>query len=430
MIWFIVIKMAVILMVQEIMIGNKHHIKIKRSPIAGPCEISVPASKSESNRALIIRAIAGNGEVENLSTARDTQTMEKLLLSGEHTLDTIDAGTTMRFLTAYSAIKGKDRIITGTPRMCERPIGILVDALRKLGARIEYANKEGYPPLHIKAFHSSGLSEIKMRGDVSSQYISAILMVGPTLENGLKLELTGKIGSRPYIDMTLGIMKHFGVSAIIEGNSIQVPRGNYKESVFKVDPDWSGASYWYAVTALADDAQILLKGFNLPSYQGDSRIKDIMVDLGVKSEFNDDGLLLTKIENLDHVEIDFTDVPDLAQTIAVVCSAKGISAHLTGLESLRIKETDRIAALQNELSKFGGQFIEKNEHEWELIPGGTKTIPEKLFINTYDDHRMAMAFAPLATMTDISIENASVVQKSYPSFWEDMGKAGFSIERI
>jgi 3-phosphoshikimate 1-carboxyvinyltransferase len=412
------------------MFRNKHHIEIKRLPKVGACKISVPASKSESNRALIIRAIAGKGKIANLSTARDTQTMHRLLCSEERTLDVIDAGTTMRFLTAYLAIEGKDRIITGTPRMCERPISILVDALRQLGAEIEYVGKQGYPPLHIKGFQSTGLSELKMKGDVSSQYISAILMIGPKLENGLTLELTGKIGSRPYIDMTLGIMEHFGVSGIADGNIIHVSARKYNESVFKVDPDWSGASYWYAVTALADEARILLKGFDLPSYQGDSRIKDIMIELGVKSEFNEEGLLLTKTKNLDHVEIDFADVPDLAQTVAVVCASKGISAHMTGLESLRIKETDRIAALQNELLKIGGTLIENNQHEWELIPGQEKMILQKLFINTYDDHRMAMAFAPLATKTDISIENASVVQKSYPSFWEDMSKAGFSIEQI
>lgn len=410
------------------MTGNKQHIEIKKLPIVEPCKISVPASKSESNRALIIRAIAGKGEVNNLSSARDTQTMDILLSSEEHTLDVIDAGTTMRFLTAYLGVKGKDRIITGTPRMCERPIGILVDALRQLGAKIEYVSKEDYPPLHIKGFKSTGLSEIKMRGDVSSQYISALLMTGPMLDDGLSLELTGKIGSRPYIDMTLGIMKHFGVSAISEGNKVHIPPGNYKEVVFKVDPDWSGASYWYAVTALAEEAQVLLEGFSLPSYQGDSRIKDIMLELGVRSEFNIEGLLLTKTRNLDHVEIDFTDIPDLAQTIAVVCASKGISAHMTGLQSLRIKETDRIFALQNELSKIGGQLVEKNQHEWELIPAQKKLIPKRLNISTYDDHRMALAFAPLATMTNLNIENASVVQKSYPSFWKDMIKAGFSIE--
>ena len=407
---------------------NKDHFEINRLPDIGSCKISVPASKSESNRALIIRAIAGVGQVDNLSTARDTQTMVKLLRSEDHTLDVLDAGTTMRFMTAYLAIKGNDHIITGTKRMCERPIGILVRALRQLGAEIEYLEKDGYPPLRIRGFNSTGRSEIKMQGDVSSQYISAILMIGPMLNNGLSLELTGKISSRPYIDMTLGIMKHFGVSAVSRGNKIHIPQVNYKETVFKVDPDWSGASYWYAVAALADEAHILLEGFSLPSYQGDSRIKDIMVKLGVNSEFNKDGLLLTKTRHSDQVDLDFSDVPDLAQTVAVVCAAKGITAHMTGLESLRIKETDRIAALQQELSKIGGNLIELNSHKWELIPGQPDNIPERISVNTYDDHRMAMAFAPLATKMNIQIENPVVVNKSYPSFWEDMRKAGFLIE--
>lgn len=412
------------------MTGKKDHIEIHKLPFIEPCKISVPASKSESNRALIIRAIAGKGKVLNLSTARDTQTMERLLRSEDHVLDVIDAGTTMRFLTAYLSIKGNDHVITGTPRMCDRPIGILVEALRQLGAEIHYLEKDGYPPLRIKGFRSSGLSEIRMKGDVSSQYISAMLMVGPMLEKGLKLELTGRISSKPYIEMTLGIMKYFGISAISQGNNIKVPGGSYKESVFKVDPDWSGASYWYAITALAETAHVILEGFNLPSYQGDSRIKDIMLELGVHSEFNGDGLVLTKTKHSDHVEFDFTDVPDLAQTVAVVCAAKGISAHMTGLESLRIKETDRIAALQNELSKIGGSLVEKNKHEWDLIPGHSGMLPEKISVKTYDDHRMAMAFAPLATKMNVEIENAAVVNKSYPSFWSDMGKAGFLIDGI
>ncbi len=412
------------------MSGNRHHIKIKKLPVIKPGKILVPASKSESNRALIIKAIAGKGEVRNLSAARDTQTMERLLKSRDHMLDVIDAGTTMRFLTAYLALKGNDRIITGTPRMCERPIGILVEALRQLGGRIDYLEKDGYPPLRIKGFQSTGQSEITMMGDISSQYISAVLMIGPMLEKGLTLELTGKISSRPYIDMTLGIMKHFGISAISQGNKIHVPRGNYKETVFKVDPDWSSASYWFAFTALADDAEIMLEDFSLPSYQGDSQIKDIMLKLGVKSEFMNEGLLLTKTKHSDHVEFDFSDVPDLAQTVAVVCAAKGINAHITGLESLRIKETDRIAALQNELVKIGGNLIEINKHEWKLLPGHMNQLPEEISVNTYDDHRMAMAFAPLATMMNVQIENAAVVNKSYPSFWSDMERAGFLIERI
>jgi 3-phosphoshikimate 1-carboxyvinyltransferase len=388
----------------------------------------VPASKSESNRALIIQALAGKGIINNLSTARDTITMDKLLKSNTHVLDVIDAGTTMRFLTAYLAVSGQDKTITGTKRMCERPIGILVDALRQLGARIDFTEKEGYPPLQIRGFESSGIDKLQMRGDVSSQYISAILMISPTLEKGLTLTLTGKIGSQPYINMTLGIMKHFGIDSKFEKNIIYIPRQTYRDATFNVDPDWSGASYWYSMVALAEDAGIFLKGFSLPSYQGDSKIKDIMSDLGVASEFKDNGLQLSKSSHKEKVKIDFSDIPDLAQTVAVVCSAKGIYAQMIGLESLRIKETDRIAALQHELLKLNSRLIEKKPGEWELIPARQGTFPDRLLFSTYDDHRMAMALAPLATMADLQIEDPSVVQKSYPTFWDDLARAGFQIE--
>jgi len=409
---------------------KSRHIVIRKHPEIQPCTISVPSSKSESNRALIINALTKNSMVNNLSTARDTQTMLRLLESNEHVLDVIDAGTTMRFLTAYFAVTGQDKILTGTKRMCERPIGILVDALREVGADIEYLGNEGYPPLRTKGFRNSGINTLRIRGDVSSQYISAILMVSPLLENGLTLELTGKTGSKPYIDMTLGIMKHFGVSAVFDKNIIAIPEQNYHTTTFTVDPDWSGASYWYSMVALGREASIFLKGFHLPSYQGDSIIKDLMIDLGVKSTFTDNGIELTKSSFKKSVEIDFSDNPDLAQTIAVVCSCKGIHARFSGLESLRIKETDRIAALQNELSKLGSQLIEENANEWELIPATTISKSKKLVFNTYDDHRMAMAFAPIATIADISIENPAVVQKSYPSFWDDLNKAGFNTELI
>lgn len=407
------------------MSGKKDHIDIQKTTLIRPCTIEVPASKSESNRALIIRSLAGKGVVKNLSTARDTRTMEQLLQSDEKILDVIDAGTTMRFLTAYLALKGENRIITGTPRMRERPIGIMVEALKQLGANIEYMEKEGYPPLQINAFRESGVDQIRMRGDVSSQYISAILMISPMLSKGLKLELTGRIGSKPYIDMTLGIMEHFGVKADKVDNMIFIPPQAYKETEFSVDPDWSGASYWYAFTALAEEAEVLLKNFSLPSYQGDSRILDIMANLGVRSEFTDVGLVLTKKEHIGHIEVDFTDIPDLAQTVIVTCALKGITARLSGLESLRIKETDRIAALQAELSKLGARLIEHDPHHWELYPAPMEAIPEKVYINTYEDHRMAMAFAPLACRMHVSIEDPAVVSKSYPSFWEDMKKAGF-----
>lgn len=406
------------------------HIVIRKHPEIQPCTISVPSSKSESNRALIINALTNNSKVNNLSTARDTQTMLKLLESKEHVLDVIDAGTTMRFLTAYFAVTGQDKILTGTKRMCERPIGILVDALRELGADIEYMENDGYPPLRTKGFRNSGINTIQIRGDISSQYISAILMVSPLLENGLTLELTGKTGSKPYIEMTLGIMKHFGVSAVFDKNIITIPEQTYHTTTFNVDPDWSGASYWYSMVALGHEASVFLKGFHLPSYQGDSIIKDLMIDLGVQSIITDDGIELTKSSFKKSVEIDFSDNPDLAQTVAVVCSCKGIHGRFFGLESLRIKETDRIAALQNELSKLGSQLIEKNANEWELIPATTIGKSKNLVFGTYDDHRMAMAFAPIATIADVSIQNPEVVHKSYPSFWDDLNKAGFKTEFI
>lgn len=412
------------------MVPESTHIEIKKTTIIEHCSIRVPASKSESNRALIIKALANQGVIHNLSTARDTLTMDKLLHSKDHTLDAFDAGTTMRFLTAYLAIKGQNRIITGTKRMCERPIGILVEALKQLGANIEYMENDGYPPLHFKGFRSSGTEKIQIRGDISSQYISAILMISPLLENGLILELMGKIGSKPYIDMTLGIMKHFGVSVQFEKNTIYIPPQSYGYASFEVESDWSGASYWYSIAALAPKADIILKGFKLPSLQGDSIIKDIMVDLGVETRFESGDIQLTKSSHREEVQIDFADFPDLAQTIAVVCAVKGIYARMTGLQSLRIKETDRIAALQKELSKLNCQLIERNANEWELIPATHMSIPDKLHFTTYDDHRMAMAFAPIATHTDIILENPCVVQKSYPSFWKDMEIAGFQINSV
>jgi 3-phosphoshikimate 1-carboxyvinyltransferase len=255
-------------------------------------------------------------------------------------------------------------------------------------------------------------------------------MVSPILENGIKLELTGKKGSKPYIDMTLSIMKHFGVSAVFDKNIITIPEQPYHTATFDVDPDWSGASYWYSMVALAHKASIFLEGFHLPSYQGDSIIKDLMTDLGVKSTITSEGIELSKSSFKKSVEIDFSDYPDLAQTIAVVCSCKGIHGFFYGLESLRIKETDRIAALQNELSKLGSQLKEVKANKWELIPATSMISSKKLSFNTYDDHRMAMALAPIATIADISIQGPEVVQKSYPSFWDHLKKAGFSTEFI
>ena len=389
-------------------------------------EIPLPSSKSESNRALIINALAhGKDNLSNLAEARDTQTMMRLLASDDAIADVIDAGTTMRFLTAYFAVTGQHKTMTGTPRMCERPIGILVDALRSLGADIQYTNKEGYPPLKLKGFHFSGNNHLQIRGDVSSQYISAILMIAPLLPEGLVLEITGELGSKPYIEMTLKQMEAFGVkiSRDWENMTLTVPAQKYEPIPYAIESDWSGASYWFSVVALAEneDAELELLGLKENSLQGDSVITDIMSHLGVKSEYTGRGFKLTKISADTALEWDFTNCPDLAQTVCVVASAKKVPLTLTGIESLKVKETDRIVALQNELAKTGTKLEEiETNHKYLLTPSPVLLTPTS--IHTYDDHRMAMAFAPLALLMDIVIEEPDVVVKSYPSFWKHFEK--------
>lgn len=385
--------------------------------------IPLPASKSESNRALIINALAGGGidNLSNLAEARDTQTMIRLLSESGPVADVLDAGTTMRFLTAYFAITGQQKKMTGTPRMCERPIGILVDALRELGANITYLNKEGYPPLQLNGFSNAGKSSIQIRGDVSSQFISAILMLAPLLPEGLTLQITGALGSKPYIEMTLAQMKHFGIAATTDWSkgTIHIPAQTYQVIPFAVESDWSGASYWYSLVALSPDpaSQLELLGLKENSLQGDSAIKDIMLALGVKSTYTGRGYLLTKVETQATLAWDFTDCPDLAQTICVVAAIKKVHLTLTGLESLKVKETDRVLALQNELAKLQSTLteVEKN-HKYEVQSNFTLgQIPE---IETYDDHRMAMAFAPVGVVQEMIIKEPEVVGKSYPSFWK------------
>lgn len=392
-------------------------------------QIKLVSSKSESNRALIINAVAGGKcTLENLSAARDTQTMQRLLGLTTQELDVLDAGTTMRFLTAYTAIKGLDKIMTGTPRMCERPIGILVDALRAAGCSIDYLNKEGYPPLKISAHKGLSNQPIVMKGDVSSQFISAILMNAPSFENGLILELEGKIASRPYLEMTLQLMKHFGVVSVWKGNQIHIaPNQQYNTQQYSIESDWSGASYWYSIVALAaEGSEIEVLGLKPDSLQGDSVLVKIMEPLGVKSTFNERGVVLTKIPAQQQVKIDFSDCPDIAQTLSVIAAAKHIDLTLTGLESLRIKETDRILAIQQELQKFGAD-MKALEEDLFIIEHADFKVNNQI-IDTYDDHRMAMAFAPLAILGEIKIENPDVVNKSYPSYWEDLKVAGFKVE--
>ncbi len=407
----------------------KNQITISRHPIIKGCAEFLPASKSISNRALIIKALSSTGsDLANLSDANDTQLMLRLISSEEELINVEDAGTTMRFLTAYFAITGKKKILTGTARMQERPIGILVDALRSLGASIDYIGKEGYPPHKINGFDKQLTDHIRIKGDISSQFISAIMMIAPTLPLGLTIDLTGKIGSRPYIEMTASLMRSFGAKCSFVDNTIQIEAQPYTSHQLFVESDWSAVSYWFAFVALAEEADITLKHLFSDSLQGDQAIQEIMIDLGVSSEYASNGNLhLKKKAHKNEISWDFTHCPDLAQTVAVVCAAKGVKGKFTGLESLRIKETDRIAALQNELKKIGADLLEEDAR-WTLIP--TPRLPAEASFNTYEDHRMAMAFAPLATLMNVVIENPDVVRKSYPKYWMDMEGLGFSIKNV
>ncbi|TPE43767.1 3-phosphoshikimate 1-carboxyvinyltransferase [Pontibacter mangrovi] len=389
--------------------------------------IKLPASKSEANRALIIAALSGQAsQLHNLSEANDTQLLQRLLQSDAETIDAEDAGTVMRFLTAFYAITGQQKTLTGTDRMCQRPIRILVEALRELGASIAYVGEEGYPPLKISGFKGSGQKHLKVRSDISSQYISALLMMAPLLPDGLELELEGKIGSRPYIEMTRSLMQHFGVSADFTGNTITVKPQKYKAATFRVESDWSAASYWYSMVALAKEAEITLLGLKEQSFQGDRAIADIMYRLGVYTEFTEEGVRLLKKEHERHISLDFSDCPDLAQTVVALCAAMGVRVDMTGLESLRIKETDRIQALQIEVLSMNASLQEVTPGVFRLEPG---ILSKKdLSFRTYQDHRMAMAFAPVALLEPVVIQEPGVVRKSYPRFWEDLEKVGFDIK--
>ncbi len=391
--------------------------------------IPIAASKSESNRALIIQALCDSPfELHNLSSARDTQTMIRLLESEGHVLDVIDAGTTMRFLTAYFSAVGRDQILTGTPRMCKRPIGILVDALRSLGAEIEYWKQEGYPPLHIisKGDRMVG-GELTISGSVSSQFITALLLIGPTLKGGLTLHLEGNIASKPYISMTLGLMEYFGVKAEWNDRIIRVPEKEYQPREYTIESDWSAASYWYSMVALAENAEIKLLGLRDHSLQGDSHIAKLMESFGVKTTYQEDGILLTKTNVFSgkELDIDFYKTPDLAQTIAVVSAATGLPVRMKGLETLRIKETDRILALQNELGNFNVSMSSEDDVHF-TVKGDFSTSFKP--VETYEDHRMAMAFAPLIMVQDeLMIKEPEVVKKSYPEFWEHLELVGVTI---
>lgn len=406
-----------------------HHLRLTQKSSFTAHSIPLPSSKSESNRALVIDALTEEkNTLSNLAEARDTQTMIRLLETNPAVFDVLDAGTTMRFLTAFAAATNQQKIMTGTPRMCERPIGILVDALRSLGADIHYLGVEGYPPLALRGLPQQLTDRIRIRGDVSSQYISALLMIAPVLPLGLTLELEGKVGSRTYIQMTLDLMAQFGIVYLWEGNQIHVANQAYHPSQFAVESDWSGASYWFSLLACADSGSLFLEGLKEKSLQGDAAIVDIMSHLGIKSSFQPGGVLLEKQAVTGLKSWDFSDCPDLAQTVAVTCAILGQNTVFTGLESLRIKETDRIHALQQELGKFNAELREIDPHTFQVIP--SVTMPRSVLIETYDDHRMAMAFMPLLTKTSVTIADPEVVNKSYPSFWKQVGSVGIDLETL
>jgi 3-phosphoshikimate 1-carboxyvinyltransferase len=393
--------------------------------------IQLPASKSISNRALIINALAssaGQYTPDNLSDCDDTRVMIKALTGNEDPIDILAAGTAMRFLTAYLSVTPGHWNITGTARMRQRPIRILVNALRLLGANITYTDQEGFPPLSIQGGQLKGC-DLTLEGNVSSQYISALLMIGPTLQEGLTLHLTGEVISRPYINLTLQLMRDFGAQANwTSETSIAVAPQPYQSTPFTVESDWSAASYWYQLVALHPQAEIELKGLFRESYQGDSRGAKLFARLGVSTEFTPSGIRLKRQGDLPpQLEENLIDIPDLAQTFVVTCALLNIPFRFSGLQSLKIKETDRIAALRTELQKLG--FLIEEENGSILCWDGKRCTPEASpIISTYDDHSMAMAFAPAAILfPTLQIADPQVVTKSYPYFWSDLQQAGFQL---
>lgn len=390
-------------------------------------EITLNGSKSISNRILMIQAILGEEfSISGLSNAKDTVTLKSLLGKLEEPiLDAGEAGTAYRFMTAYLAWKGNNQVLMGTKRMCERPIGVLADALNELGAKIRYVGKDGYPPLQMKAHEGSEWGKrITIGAHVSSQFISALLLIAPVLPNGMELIMEGKIISRPYIQMTLNLMEEFGILALWHNDMIKVPPQAYQAKSFVVEADWSAASYYYSLAAIASEAKIQLNGLQKESVQGDAVLVDIMKEFGVETTFNGQGILLEKVPcTIKEFKYDCSDCPDLAQTLAVMCAALNVNGLLTGLETLTIKETDRIKAIKVELEKLGCVVDTTEDSLW--IKKGLTNKKQAIKVSTYKDHRMAMAFAPLALILDeVTMEDKTVVCKSYPKFWEDFKTLG------
>jgi 3-phosphoshikimate 1-carboxyvinyltransferase len=395
------------------------------APLQG--DIYLPGSKSESNRALILQAMSGGlVRIEGLSLAKDTQTLQKLLQENPEHLDVYHAGTAMRFLAAYLAFRPEDKMLTGSSRMLERPIGPLVNALRAMGADIHCIGREGYPPLLIFGKNAKfGASTVILPGNVSSQFISALLLVAYAQPDGLRIRIQGEVLSRPYIEMTLELMARFGIAHTWEGDTIAIARQQLRAGTYAVEADWSAASYWFCMVALSKGSEIKLHGLRETSLQGDCVVADKMADLGVQAKWQQGALHLSHTDAIrPSVQWDFADCPDLAQGLITAAAALGVQGSFTGLQSLRIKETDRIAALQIELGKVGMQLMEEADKWWLEGRFEAKSVS----FDTYQDHRMAMACAPLAlACPSITIQNEEVVEKSYPHFWQDLEKVGLQV---
>ncbi|MEZ7494105.1 3-phosphoshikimate 1-carboxyvinyltransferase [Leeuwenhoekiella aequorea] len=393
-------------------------------------DVRITGSKSESNRLLLLQALFGNFEINNLSNSDDSDVMQRALASTQRVVDIHHAGTAMRFLTAYfAAYEGRETLLTGSNRMKERPIGLLVDALRTLGADITYTETEGYAPLLIKGKKLTK-NTVSLAANVSSQYISALMMIGASLENGLEINLLGNITSVPYIEMTRSLLTQLGIVSSFENQLIKIePAKNISISEMTVESDWSSVSYYYSLVALSKTAKLNLSSYKKESLQGDAVLAELYDKLGVQTTFLENTIVLEKeVESKPRrVSFDLANCPDIAQTIAVTCFGLGVACDLTGLHTLKIKETDRLEALKNELTKLGAT-ITVTDKSLHLKEGGT--CNENITIKTYQDHRMAMAFAPLALKVPIIFEDAEVVNKSYPDFWADFRGLGFKTEQL
>ncbi|WP_417197109.1 3-phosphoshikimate 1-carboxyvinyltransferase [Bizionia sp.] len=406
------------------------NLKLQKSVIKNQqYPINITGSKSESNRLLLLQALYPEIQIHNLSNSDDTVFMAKALSSDLNTIDVHHAGTAMRFLTAYFAVQENRTVtITGSKRMKERPIQILVDALNQLGADVSYLENLGFPPLQIEGRKLTN-NQVTVKAAVSSQYISALLLIGSKLENGLYVTLDGEITSIPYIKMTLQLLNQIGVETFFENNIIEIkPLKKIKNSELTVESDWSSASYFYSLIALSRmETEISLTSYNMDSLQGDSVLAKIYKQFGVSTSFQEKSITLKKVAKINssvEIKLDLVNAPDIAQTIAVSCFGLGIACHLTGLHTLKIKETDRLVALKTELEKLGATVIITED---SLQLKATTTIKKDIAIDTYNDHRMAMAFAPLALKTDLVIHDAGVVSKSYPSFWNDLKATGIRL---